>query len=205
MNNNEEQNEWYKEDDFEKDFEELQDQLDDDVEIIDEIDGFEETAENKKMFKKSKKGINAYESVALSDENKDLKDQILRKTAEFENFKKRTLKEKEEMGIYAKGVCVKELLTPIDNFERALSTQCKDPEFQKGMEMILSQFEKSLQALGVVEIEAYDMPFDPELHNAIQQVDNPEFGDNTVCQVMQKGYIMGDKVIRHAMVTVANP
>lgn len=175
------------------------------TEIIDEAEldqGFEDLAESledDEMFKKSKKSNEAEEEI------QELNDQLLRKTAEFENFRKRTLKEKEEMGIYAKGVCVKELLTPIDNFERALASGCKDPEFQKGMEMILSQFEKSLSDLGVVEIEAFDMPFDPELHNAIQQVENPEFGENMVCQVMQKGYVMGDKVIRHAMVVVANP
>lgn len=174
----------------------------DDLETEEEILPVEE---EKKKSKKEKKAAKADETAKLEEEVQELKDQLLRKTAEFENFRKRTLKEKEEMGVYAKGVCVKELLTPIDNFERALSTQCKDPDFQKGMEMILAQFEKSLTSLGVVEIEAFNAPFDPELHNAIQQVDDPEFEDNTVCQVMQKGYIMGDKVIRHAMVTVANP
>ncbi len=189
MNSNQEYETEVLEEELDQDFQDLADSLE----------------EDKKMSKKEKKAAKADATAKLEEENGELKDQLLRKTAEFENFRKRTLKEKEEMGIYAKGVCVKELLTPIDNFERALATTCKDPDFQKGMEMILAQFEKSLTTLGVVEIEALNTPFDPELHNAIQQVDNPEFEANTVCQVMQKGYIMGDKVIRHAMVVVANP
>lgn len=141
----------------------------------------------------------------LKEENAELNDRLVRKIAEFDNYKKRTLKEKDELAVYAKGLCVKELLSVTDNFERGLEAPCQDESYKKGMEMIFNQFTQTLAKLDVTEIDALNKPFDPELHNAINQVEDPAFEDNTVCEVLQKGYMLGEKVIRHAMVVVANP
>lgn len=141
----------------------------------------------------------------LNAKNNELNERLLRQMAEFDNYKKRTAKEKDEMGIFTKGICVKEMLGVLDNFERALAVDCKDEDYKKGMEMIFNQLGQVLQKLDVSEIEAYNAPFDPIYHNAINQVEDESFGENTVCQVLQKGYKIGDRVIRHAVVVVANP
>lgn len=145
------------------------------------------------------------EIETLVAQNAELNERVLRQMAEFDNFKKRTQKEKEEMSVYLKGNCVKEFLEVLDNFERGLAVECKDEEYKKGMEMIFSQFNQTLQKLDVAEIPALNETFNPDFHNAINQVEDESFGENTVCQVMQKGYKIGDKVIRHSMVVVANP
>ncbi len=145
------------------------------------------------------------EMKKLKEENEELKNKVLRQMAEFDNFKKRTAKEKDELYTYAKTNCVEQILGVIDNFERALDTECSDETFKKGVEMIFNQFKDTLSKLGVEEIEALNAPFNPELHNAVNQVVDENFGENTVCQVFQKGYKIGDKVIRHSMVVVANP
>lgn len=141
----------------------------------------------------------------LQKQNDELKDQLLRKIAEFDNFRKRTQREKQELYGTATADCIVSLLGVVDNFERALSSDCSDETFKKGMEMIFKQMTDSLEKLGVKEIEAQGKPFDPNFHSAVNQVEDENFGENTVCQVFQKGYMLGDKVIRHAMVVVANP
>lgn len=147
----------------------------------------------------------AADPETLKAENEELKDQLLRKMAEFDNFKKRTLREKDELYNFAKANCVETILGVIDNFERALQTECSDENFKKGVEMIFQQFLNTLEKLGVEEIEALNQPFNPEYHNAVNQIEDENFEENTVCQVFQKGYKIGDKVVRHAMVVVANP
>lgn len=144
------------------------------------------------------------EMEVLQLQNQDLNEKLLRNFAEFDNFKKRTAKEKLELGIYAKSQCLTGILSVVDSFERALQFECKDEEFKKGMEMILTQLNESLKSQGLVEIEALNQVFDPELHNAISQIEDENFAPNTICAVMQKGYQINDKVIRHAMVVVAN-
>lgn len=141
----------------------------------------------------------------LKAQNAELNENLLRSYAEFDNFKKRTQKEKEEMMVYSKALCIKDMLSVIDNFERALATECKDEEFKKGMEMIFTQMSETLTKLGVEEIEALNISFNPDVHNAINQIEDENLGENTVAQVFQKGYKIGEKVIRHAMVVVANP
>lgn len=140
----------------------------------------------------------------LEAEVADLKDQLLRSMADYENFRRRTAREKEELAAFARAECLKPLLDVADNFERAMAAQCTDEEFKKGMTLIHQQFTDTLTRLGVTRIEAMGQPFDPTLHNAIQRIESEEFGENTVCQVVQNGYRMGDRVIRHAMVIVAN-
>lgn len=141
----------------------------------------------------------------LTAENAELNDKLLRHYAEFDNYKKRTAKEKEEMMSFSKAICLKEILAVVDNFERALACESKDADYKKGVEMIFNQMSEVLTKLGIKEIEALNKPFDPEFHNAVSQVENEDFGENTVCQVFQKGYMLDDKVLRHAMVVVANP
>lgn len=143
----------------------------------------------------------------LTAKNSELSDKLLRQMAEFDNFRKRTQKERLEAYADATSRCVTEFLPALDNFERALrfDTDNAGGEFRKGIEMIFTQLQETLKKQGVEEIEAQGKPFDPELHNAVNQVENPDFGENTVCEVFQKGYRLGDKVIRHAMVVVANP
>ena len=98
-----------------------------------------------------------------------------------------------------------EVISVIDNFERAVAADCSDENYKKGVEMIYGQFLEVIKKLGVEEIDALGKEFDPNMHNAVSQVEDENFGENTVSQVYQKGYKLGDKVIRCAMVVVANP
>ena len=141
----------------------------------------------------------------LQKANADLSDKLLRQMAEFDNFRKRTAREKEEIGVVAKSKCIAELLPVLDNFERAMTTECADAEFKKGMEMIFKSMNDALKKLGVEEIEAQGQPFNPDFHYAVSTVENEELGSNVVASVLQKGYQLNGKVIRHAMVAVANP
>lgn len=141
----------------------------------------------------------------LIAENKELNDRLLRNLAEFDNYKKRTAKEKEDMMSFSKAVCLKEFLAVVDNFERALNCESKDADYKKGVEMIFNQLSDVMKKLGVSEIEALNKPFDPEYHNAVSQVESEDLGENVVAEVFQKGYMLNDKVLRHAMVVVANP
>lgn len=147
----------------------------------------------------------AEEFEAAQKKNEELSDRLMRSMAEFDNFKKRTAREKQEIGSFARVACIKELLGVADNFERALGAECKDADFYKGMDMIFKQLQDAFSRVGVTEIEAMNAPFDPEIHHAIKQVEDESFGENTVCQVLQKGYMLDGHVVRHAMVVVANP
>ncbi len=141
----------------------------------------------------------------LKDENKELQDKLLRQMAEFDNYRKRTVKEKGELYDDATAKCISQIITVVDNFERALATPCEgNEEFKKGVQMIFDQFMQTLSSMGVEEIDAMGKPFDPEIHNAVSRVEDENFDENTVCQVYQKGFKLKDKVIRHAMVVVAN-
>lgn len=142
---------------------------------------------------------------AVAAELEEMKENYLRQVAEFDNFRKRTAKEKEETYTFALAKCVVEFLPVMDNFERALACETTDEDYKKGVQMIYNQLVEMLKKLGVSEIEAEGKPFDPNLHNAVSQKEDPDFGENTVCAVFQKGYVIGEKVIRHAMVVVANP
>ena len=142
---------------------------------------------------------------ALQKQNADLSDKLLRQMAEFDNYRKRTPREKEEIGVVAKSKALTEMLPVVDNFERAMQTACADPEFQKGMELIFKSLVDALKKQGVEEIAAEGQPFNPDLHYAVTTVEDEALGSNTVAAVLQKGYRLGDKVLRHAMVSVANP
>ena len=134
----------------------------------------------------------------------ELNDRLLRTMAEYDNYRKRTQKEKESIYPDAISFAVQTILPVIDNFEFALKSECTDENFKKGMEMIFNQLMESLKSLNVTEINPEGKPFDPEEHNAVMHVDDDTVEDNTVVEVLRKGYKLGEKVIRFAMVKVAN-
>ncbi len=131
-------------------------------------------------------------------------DQFLRLCAEYDNFRRRSQKEKE--GIYqdATADAVKALLPVYDNLERALKQDTADEAYKKGVEMTMAGLKKAFADLGVTEIDAVGQSFDPNIHNAVMHIDDDSFGENTVCEVFQSGFMLGEKVIRFAMVKVAN-
>lgn len=133
----------------------------------------------------------------------ETKDKYLRLMAEYDNYRKRTAKEKTETYNNAVSDSITEILPIIDTFEMALKTECSDESFKTGIEKIYNMFRKSLEKLGVTEIDALGKEFDPNLHNAIKQVGETDYAENYVCEVFQKGYKLGNKVIRHSMVAVA--
>ena len=134
----------------------------------------------------------------------DVNDKYLRLAAEYDNYRKRTAKEKESIYGDAKADTIKPLLAVYDNLERGIAQYDEADVHRQGLELILRQFSEALTKLGVTEIEAKGQPFDPEKHNAVMHVEDEEAGENTVVEVFQKGFMMGDKVIRFAMVKVAN-
>ena len=132
------------------------------------------------------------------------KDQFLRLAAEYDNYRKRTAKEKESLWTDAKADTVQAFLPVYDNLERALKQDTADEAFKKGVEMTMNQLKEVFARLGVTEIEAQGQPFDPNLHNAVMHIEDENLGENTIAQVFQAGFMLGDKVIRFAMVQVAN-
>ena len=131
-------------------------------------------------------------------------EKYMRLFAEFDNFRKRTAKEKSETYQDAVAKTVLALLPAVDSFERAMEAPCTDDAYRSGMEKIYQQMTSILSKLGVEEIPALNEPFDPKVHNAIRQIEDENFGESTVCQVYQKGYRLGDRIVRCAMVSVAN-
>ena len=134
----------------------------------------------------------------------DVNDKYLRLAAEYDNYRKRTAKEKESIYGDAKADTIKPLLAVYDNLERGIAQYDEADVHRQGLELILRQFTETLTKLGVTEIEAQGQPFDPEKHNAVMHIDDENLGENVVAQVFQAGFSMGDKVIRHAIVQVAN-
>ena len=132
------------------------------------------------------------------------KDQFLRLAAEYDNYRKRTAKEKESLWTDAKADTVQAFLPVYDNLERALKQDTADEAFKKGVEMTMNQLKEVFARLGITEIEAEGKPFDPNLHNAVMHIEDENLGENTVAQVFQAGFMLGEKVIRFAMVQVAN-
>ncbi len=162
-----------------------------------------EDTEEKKSFLKNKKKDKKEE--ALKQKIDELEDRVKRQMAEFENFRKRTDKEKSAMyEVGAKSV-IEKILPVVDNFERGLGTvpeEEKGGAFAEGMNMIYKQLVGELEKLGVKPIEAVGQEFNPEFHNAVMQVESEEYESGTVAQELQKGYTYHDTVVRHSMVAV---
>lgn len=150
------------------------------------------------MLKKAKN-----ENKKLQEEIDVIKDRLLRVTAEYENYRKRTTKEKE--GIYSDAYVdvLKEVLPILDNLERAVAAEGSLEDLRKGIEMTIKGCQDSFAKLGVEEIDASG-EFDPNLHNAVMHIEDESLGKNIVAEVFQKGYKKDEKIIRHTMVKVAN-
>ena len=176
----------------------------------------EESAEGGKLFRGDKKKLKRAEAE-LSETKKALEkaraelaeanDKYLRLCAEYDNFRKRTAKERD--GIYADATfeALGKILPVLDNLERAAQYNTEDvaeTPVGKGLELTLKSFADTLSQLGVAEIEALGKPFDPNLHNAVMHIDDERYGEGEVVEVLMKGYAKGDKVLRYAMVKVAN-
>lgn len=163
----------------------------------------EEQAAEPETFTLTKEQMEKLESAAkaLSEQQ----DKFLRLAAEYDNYRKRTAKEKEGIYADAKIETLTAMLPVYDNLERALAQFGDDDSpHRKGVEMIFTQFKESLAKLGVSPIEAVGQPFDPEKHNAVMHIDDESVGENTVVEVLQQGFTLGDKVLRFAIVKVAN-
>ena len=135
---------------------------------------------------------------------KEKEDQFLRLAAEYDNYRRRSQKEKESVWNDAKSETVLAFLPVYDNLERALKQETADEAFKKGVEMTMNQLREVLKKLGVEEIPALGETFDPNVHNAVMHVEDESAGENTVVEVFQTGFKSGDKVVRFAMVKVAN-
>ena len=144
------------------------------------------------------------DTASLTKQLKESEDKYLRLAAEYDNYRKRTAKEKESLWTDAKIDTVKSLLPVYDNLERAIQQETADEAYKKGVEMTMNQLKEVLNKLGVTEIPALGQPFDPNLHNAVMHIDDENLGENTVAQVFQAGFQCGEKVVRFAMVQVAN-
>lgn len=143
------------------------------------------------------------ENLKLKNESEALKDRLTRNMAEYDNYRKRTAKEKE--GIYTDACedILKNILPVLDNLERAISVEGNVEDLKKGVEMTMKQFSSALEKLNVEEINTDD-GFDPNFHNAVMHIDDDSYDKNQVVEVFQKGYKRGEKVLRYSMVKVAN-
>lgn len=160
----------------------------------------EEPKEKKGLFGKKEK------KDPLKEKIQELQDKYVRQVAEFDNFRKRTDKEKSQMFEQGQANVLEKILPVVDNFERGLAASPEDEQgkaFADGMNMIYKQLMKQLEDLGVTPIEALGQEFDPNLHNAVMQVASEEYESGVVAQELQKGYKFHDTVLRHSMVAVA--
>ena len=160
-----------------------------------------ESKEKKKFFAKKEKKDKKDEKI------EELTDRLTRQMAEFDNFRKRTEREKSQMyEIGAKDI-IEKILPVIDNFERGLAAvpeESKEDPFVEGMEKIYKQIMTTLEGVGVKPIEAVGQEFNPDFHNAVMHVEDEEAGENIITEEFQKGYMYHDSVVRHSMVKVAN-
>ena len=132
------------------------------------------------------------------------RDKYLRLAAEYDNFRKRSSKEREAIAGDTRADTIARLLPVYDNLLRALKQECADEAFYKGLEMTVTQFRELLENMGVTEIAAVGEPFDPARHNAVMTIENPDLGEKIVADEFEKGFMLGDRVIRFSTVVVAN-
>lgn len=144
------------------------------------------------------------EKDALSQEKDALNDKLMRIAAEYDNFRKRSQREKDMIYPEAVAGTTAKFLPLIDNFERALACETQDAEFRKGVEMIFTAFQNVLKGLNVEEFGKAGDPFNPEMHNAVMHEESDEYEEGIITEVFQKGYRIGDRIIRFAMVKVVN-
>ena len=165
----------------------------------------EEAASEDKKEEKSKTSFFGKKKKDKSEQRvEELTDRLKRTMAEFDNFRKRTEKEKSSMYIIGAKEIVEKILPVVDNFERGLAQAPEDDPFAEGMKMIYKQMMTAFDEMGVKPIEAVGKEFDPNLHNAVMHVEDESVGENIVVEEFQKGYTYKDFVVRHSMVKVAN-
>jgi molecular chaperone GrpE len=146
----------------------------------------------------------ASELEKLKEENKKYYEHLQRTAAEFENYKKRVTKEKDNIYTLAVGDVVSKYIPTLDNIEKALNIESIDEKVKEGLELIHRQIIETMKIFNVIEIATVGETFNPEVHDAVMHVENEEYGEKTVIEELRKGYRMGERVIRHAMVKVAN-
>lgn len=172
------------------------------------IEETEETQQEDTNKKETKENNSIEDLKAQLKQEKEKSDEyyehLKRNMAEFDNFKKRISKEKDMMYNTISANIVSELLPILDNFEKALNSETTDDSYKEGMTMIYSQLIETLSKLGVEEIIALNNTFDPNYHEAVMHIEDENFGEKEIVEVFRKGYKIGDKIIRHAMVKVAN-
>ena len=144
------------------------------------------------------------EAKPKTDELAAMNDKYLRLCAEYDNFRKRTQKEKDAIYADVRANTLISFLPVYDNLVRALNQPTEDEAYKKGVEMIMAQFKATMEKLGVTEMDCLGKKFDPAFHNAVMHVDDEEKGENEIVEVFQQGFMLGDKVVRFAMVKVAN-
>ena len=170
----------------------------------------EETVNKEEVITEEVTEETAAEEKPQAEENEfekkynDVNEKYMRTLAEYDNYRKRTIKEKESIYPEAKAVVVEKFLPVMDNFERALDSAENKDAFYEGIVMLKKQMDDVLTALGVEEIKAVGEVFNPELHNAVMHIDDEAAGENIIVEEFQKGYKIGDRVVRHSMVKVAN-
>jgi molecular chaperone GrpE len=171
------------------------------VEEKDKVTAEEIGTEKPKKAKKNKKDeeIEALEAKLAAEH-----DLLLRTAAEFDNFKKRTERERIQTAEYSKAAILKKLLPIIDNIDRAALAESGSAEYIKGIELIIKQFSTLSNDLGLVPLATKGDKFDPNLHEAVMHCEDEAFGENEIAEVLQQGYKVGDTVVRAAMVKVAN-
>lgn len=153
---------------------------------------------------KKEEGAEKAEEVPKEAALAAMNDKYLRLCAEYDNYRKRSQKEKDALYGDIKANTLKSFLPVYDNLVRALAQPTEDEAYKKGVEMIMSQFKATMEKLGVTEMDCLGQKFDPAFHNAVMHIDDEEKGDNEIVEVFQQGFMLGDKVIRFAMVKVAN-
>ena len=166
-----------------------------------------EAGEQNGGAREEKKGFFKKKKDPRDEKIEELTDRVKRQMAEFENFRKRTEKEKSTMYEMGARDIIERILPVVDNFERGLASipeEAKATPFADGMEKIYKQFQKTLEEAGVKAIEAVGQEFDPNFHNAVMHVDDESLGENVVAEELLKGYMYRDTVVRHSMVKVAN-
>lgn len=166
----------------------------------------EGTKENMKYEKEPKTEVDIL-NAKIEEQKQELdgrEDRIKRLMAEFENFKKRSDKERTGMYNSVMGDVVMKLLPVLDNLEKAVESTTQDEQYKSGIELVMKQFKEVLSSNGVKEIEAVGQPFDPSLHEAVSLVEDSSLGAKIVKEEYRKGYMIGDRVLRHSLVVVAN-
>lgn len=173
-----------------------------------EDNNIEEVIEETQVEEKKEDNRSLEELKAQLKQEKEKSDEyyehLKRNMAEFDNFKKRITKEKDMMYNTISANIISELLPILDNFDKALNAETTDESYKNGIVMIYNQLMETLNKLGVEEIEALNNTFDPNFHEAVMHIEDENYGEKEVTEVFRKGYKIGDKIIRHAMVKVAN-